>query len=104
MPTVAPVGDEITDGAEFLPSLRRRTEIGQRIVVPANQGLPRRSARTDVKGDSCFRKSHRFLFKWMICLVTPIQGNDIFRQPADEFWMLQNDVAQIGRASCRERG
>ena len=40
MAAVAPVSDEITDGAEFLSGPRRRAQIGQRVVVPADERLP----------------------------------------------------------------
>ena len=77
MPAVAPIGDEVTDSGEFFSGLCRCAQIGQRVVVPANQGLPRRSAGADVKGNLRLRKLRPLLRKRMICLVAPIQGNNV---------------------------
>jgi hypothetical protein len=40
MPAVAPIGDEITNRAEFLSGLGRGAQIGQRVVVLADERLP----------------------------------------------------------------
>ena len=51
MAAIAPIGDQIADGAVFAPGFGGGAQIGQRIVMPANQRLPRRSAGADVKWD-----------------------------------------------------
>ena len=109
MAAVAPVGDEITNGAEFFPGLRRRAQIGQRIVVPADQRLPGRSAGADVKGNFRFRELRRFLCQTDDLPRNPSSRREVWssafrRLPRplktermkpvrDEFWIFQNDVA-----------
>src|SRR5271169_2846532 len=77
MTAVPPIGDEITDGTVPAPGLGRGTQVRQRVIMPANQRLPGRSARTDVKWNFGFRKLCGFALERMICLVAPIQGDDI---------------------------
>ena len=73
MAAVAPIGVEKTNRAEFFPGLRGGAQIGERVVVPADEGLPRRSAGADVKGNFRLGKLRGFLCKRMIRLVTPVQ-------------------------------
>ncbi len=77
MPAVAPIGDEITEGAEFLAGIGSRAQIRQRVVVTSNQRLPSRSSGTDVKRNLRLCELRRFLFKRMICFVAPIQSDEV---------------------------
>ena len=82
MAAIAPVGDEIPDCAMCAPGFGRGTQICQRVIVSANQRLPGRSTGTDVKRNAGSGESAGFLFKGMICLVTPIEGNEVLGRDA----------------------
>ena len=109
MAAVAPVGDEITDGAELPAGLRRRAKIGQRVVVPADERLPGRGSGTDVKGNRRLRELRRFLFKRVICLVAPVQGNNVYGRDAllrvladrqvgpDRVWPIPESASDISK-------
>src|SRR5258708_689924 len=75
MTAVAPIGDEIADRAVFVSGFGCCTQIGERVVMFANERLPRRSAGTDVEWNLCLRELRGFQRKRMICFVTPVQGN-----------------------------
>jgi len=76
MPAIAPVGDKITPRAKFFSRLGGGPQVGKRIVMPADQCLPGRSAGTDVKGDLRLRELRGFFFKRMIRFIAPVQGDD----------------------------
>src|SRR5208282_2761514 len=72
MAAVAPIGDKITQRAVYVSSPGGGTQICQRVVVPANQCLPGRSAGADVEWNFRPGKCCSFFFKWMIRFITPI--------------------------------
>src|ERR1039458_3326871 len=93
MAAVAPVGVKKTNRAEFVSGLGGGAKIGQRIVMPAQQRLPRRGAGADVKWNFRPGKLCSFFFKRVAGLVTPVQRDDLLRKFANEAGIFQNDVA-----------
>ena len=84
MPAVAPIGIQEAERAELFSGLRRRAEIGQRVVMPPQQRLPGGSSGANIKRHPRAGKLCGFVGKRMIRFIAPIQRDKIFfRQRAN---------------------
>ena len=90
---VAPVGDQVADGAVGQAVLRRIAQVGEGVVRFPGEGIPGRGAGHDVEGDTRVRELFPVLGKGMIRFIAPFHRDDVLGQLRNQFGVVHDDVA-----------
>jgi len=93
VPVVAPVRDQIPDGAVIQAVAGGEPQVFEGVVRTSQQRVPAGTSRTYIEGNARRGELGAASGERMVCFVSPLHGNDVFRQLRNQFRVLQDNVA-----------